>query len=91
MLVGFSNGEAHFWPLTGGLSEFPALLYLCAHELKARDLLISAVASALACFLSKQLPQLEIQPWHLVVKGQGRAGGAVVCPACMGFSSEARL
>ena len=49
------------------------------------------MASALACFLSKQLPQLEIQPWHLVIKGQGRAGGAVACAACMDSSGEAHV
>lgn len=46
--------------------------------MKAHALLIPAVASALACFLSKQMPQLEIQPWHKVTEGQGRARGAVV-------------
>lgn len=67
------------------------LLYLCACNLKAHDLLISAVASALACFWSRQLPQLEIQPWHMVIEGQGRAGGAVVCAACIDSSGEVRL
>jgi len=70
---------------------FPTLLYLWARDLKARDLLVSAVASALACFLSKELPQLQIQPWHVVIKGQGRAGGAAVCATRMGSSGEAHL
>lgn len=76
VFVGCLNGKAHFWLLMGW--EFPMFLYLCVCDLKARALLIPAMASALACFLSKQMPQLEIQPWHMVIEGQGRARGAVV-------------
>lgn len=82
-MMGITSG-----PWQAVFLEFSTLLYLCAWNLKARDLLISAVASSPACFWRKQL---EIQPWHMVIKGQGRAGSAVVCTACRDSSGEAHV
>lgn len=73
------------------LLAFPILLSLCPHNLKAWDLLIPPVASALACFLSRQPPQLASPPQHMVIKGKGAAGGAAVCAVCMGSPREAHV